>query len=163
MEDTRRRQPAWVLRAIIGVAGLLALLVWFILAGQPDGASPGPAATPAVGTAGGGTERVPGSPSGRTAEGDELFFPMADRAAPNQAVAFLDRQPLFAAEHEPLVNMADSEMILEERANEEGDAPKYGLYVPSAQAADKTSARFYYLKVANGRYLKVSLIKESPK
>jgi hypothetical protein len=156
-QDTRRRQPAWVIRAIIGVAGLLALIVWFIFAGQPEGASPGPAETPAVGTGGAGTERVPGSTSGRTAEADELLFPLADRYAPNQPVAFLDRQPLFVAAHEPLVSMPDREMILEERANEEGDAPKFGLYVPSAQAASKTSARFYYLKVGNGRYLKVSL------
>jgi hypothetical protein len=159
MPDTRRRQPAWVIRAMIGVAGLLALLAWFIFSGQPEGASPGPAETKAVGTAGGGSERVPGSPSGRTAEGDHLFFPLADRYAPNQVVAFFDRQPLFVAKQAPLVSMADHEMILEERANEEGDAPKFGLYVPSARAADQTSARFYYLKVADGRYLKVSLMK----
>jgi len=48
-------------------------------------------------------------------------------------------------------------MILEGRANQEGDEPKYGLYVPAAHASEKTSARFYYLKVGDGRYLKVSL------
>jgi hypothetical protein len=159
MQDAKPRQPAWVVRAMIGVAGVLALLAWFIFAGQPDGASPGTADTPAVATSGEGSERVPGSPSGRTAEADQLFFPLVDPATPGQVVAFLDRQPLFVVGHDSLVTMKDNEMILEERANEEGDQPKYGLYVPSAQAADKTSARFYYLKVANGRYLKVSLVK----
>ena len=50
-------------------------------------------------------------------------------------------------------------MILEERANETTDQPKYNLYVPAARASGETSARFYYLKLANGRYLKVSLLR----
>jgi hypothetical protein len=149
------KQPAWVVRTIIGVAGLLALLLWFIVAGQPRGANPGAAATEPIGTGGAGVERVPGATSGQTAEGDTRFFPSAP--PPGTEVAYFDKQPLFVATEEPVVNMPDRDMILEERANEASDQPKYGLYVPAARASGKTSARFYYLKLANGRYLKVSL------
>jgi hypothetical protein len=160
LHETRRRQPDWVVRTIIAVCGLLALLVWFIFAGQPYGASPGPADTQAVGTTGDAAiERVPGTTSGPTAERDERLFPLPDGYAPGQVVAYLDRQPLFIVADQPLIGMPDREMILEERANEEGDQPKYGLYVPASQAAEKTSARFYYLKIGPGRYLKVSLIR----
>lgn len=152
-----KQQPAWVLRTIIGVAGLLALLVWFIFAGQPDGANPGRANTEAVGTGGAAVERVPGATSGKTAEGDTNYFPSTP--PPGTEVASLDEQRLFVAPDDPVVDIADSEMILEERANETTDQPKYNLYVPAARASGETSARFYYLKLANGRYLKVSLLR----
>jgi hypothetical protein len=152
-----KRQPAWVIRTIIGVAGVLALLVWFIFAGQPEGANPGPAATEPVGTGGAAVERVPGATSGQTAEGDTNYFPSTP--PPGTAVASLDKQRLFVAPDDPVVNIPDSEMILEERANETTDQPKYNLYVPAARASGETSARFYYLKLANGRYLKVSLLR----
>ena len=83
-----KQQPAWVLRTIIGVAGLLALLVWFIFAGQPDGANPGRANTEAVGTGGAAVERVPGATSGKTAEGDTNYFPSTP--PPGTEVASLD-------------------------------------------------------------------------
>ena len=83
------------MRTIIGVAGLLALLVWFIFAGQPEGANPGPADTEPVGTGGAAVERVPGATSGKTAEGDTNYFPSTP--PPGTEVASLDEQRLFVA------------------------------------------------------------------
>ena len=145
---------------MIAVGGVVALLLWFIFAGQPDATPPSNATQP-VGTSGtAAVERVPGSTSGVTAERDQQYFPRADRYESGKPVAYFDRQPLFVAADNPIVSMPDDKMILEEHANEQQDgAKKYGLYVPAADAAGQTSARFYYLKLADGQYLKVTLSK----
>jgi hypothetical protein len=54
--------------------------------------------------------------------------------------------------------MDDATMIVEGVANEDSEGPRYNVYIPAATAENrKASARFYYLKVNDGQYLKVEL------
>ncbi len=50
-------------------------------------------------------------------------------------------------------------MIVEARANEVMGGQQMNIYAPRVSTFTDNSARFYYLKVAPGKYMKVSLQK----
>jgi len=102
---------------------------------------------------------VNGIPAKQPDVNEERRGPRAD--APAQAIDGFKRSLPKGA----TVELRDTEMIIEGRANEESAAPKYNLYVPSAtsSAPDRGDlARFYYLKMGGNQYLKVTLQPMTP-
>jgi hypothetical protein len=157
-----RRRSGWMLWtgfAVIVLAALVISVPMFKGADPVDSAVPGPDRE-TVGTTGETPvdEAVPGATAGPSAEDDFAFFPGGDNLKPNTIVAHMDRQPLYLVDATP-VDMRDNEMIVEEVANEENKrAANYMLYVPSASANhEDDAAQFYYLKVDEDKFLKVSL------
>lgn len=158
------RQPRWVLVTIICAIALgVVLSVVWMQTGMPiEEARPGidREVEPTSG-AHPIDERVPGATSGPTGSNDYNYVDLTIPVKRGDMIAYLDRQPLYVVDPTP-VEMRDTEMIIEGRANQdsESDAPKYNLYVPAATATRQAdaSARFYYLKVGPNQYLKVTLI-----
>ena len=159
---TDRRKPAWMLWTGLAVVLLAAFVIaapLFKGTDPVDSAVPGPDRE-TVGTSGERPvdEAVPGATAGVSAEDDFALFPTSANLKPHAVVAHMDRQPLYLVDPNP-VNLRDSEMIVEEVANEENKrAAHYMLYVPAANAdhADD-AAQFYCLKVDEDKFLKVTL------
>jgi hypothetical protein len=154
--------PTWVLWTLILGVALGGALVWYGLEHSPAGPQLGlPPEAGTTGTTGephrGRTPTPGGATSGLTAEGDTQYFRLPAGARAGDVVGTYDRQLLYLVDPKP-VEMFDGQMLLEERANELKDAPKHRLYVPAVSETTEIAAtRFYYLKVGENRFLKVTL------
>jgi hypothetical protein len=148
---------------VLVLIGGLALF-WYGVAERPEDAlAELPADVPGgTGTAGERTPAPGGATSGPTAVGDTDYFVVPDGAHAGAIVGTYDRQTLYLVDPQP-VEMPDSRMVLEERANELTERPARRLYVPAAaEGTDTAATRFYYLKVGEDRYVKVSLRPPAP-
>jgi hypothetical protein len=112
-----------------------------------------------------GTEPRPetftGAPSGPSGEGDTNYFQLPQALKKNQSLARLGRQALYVVSTEPLT-IPNADMVAEGRTDQEDGQSGYYVYVPREESGgDKASARYYYLKVGENKYLKVSLEPQS--